>query len=128
MTSGTLLKWRITEGHPLPEAGMEVLCDVQPAGLTDDPEDEVNGAPVLEIESHEEGFLARILLPEGQAAAPDVAIAIVCEREEDVVRVQAACDASNPAESDAPLLVEAGTFAWQAYLAAGYNARQCGNS
>ena len=74
MESGTLLRWRIVEGNALPENGSETLCDVLPNGLTDDPDD---GDPVLEIEAHEEGFLARILLAEGQHAKPDEAIAVI---------------------------------------------------
>ena len=62
MTSGALLRWRVEEGAMLPESGMEPLCDVQPTRLTDDPDDEANGPPVLEIESHEEGFLAAIVV------------------------------------------------------------------
>ena len=113
----------------LPESGMEPLCDVQPTRLTDDPDDEANGPPVLEIESHEEGFLARILLPEGAEAAPDVAIAVICEREEDVQRCRDAVDRAKPTlVGDAAPIVEAGTFAWQAYLAAGHSARACSNS
>ena len=33
-----------------------------------------DGAIVLEVESHEDGFLAKILLPEGEAAECDVAV------------------------------------------------------
>ena len=129
MTSGTLLKWRVEEGAMLPESGMEPLCDVQPTRLTDDPDDEIDGPPILEIESHEEGFLARILLKEGESAAPDVAIAVICESEEDVRACRDAVDLAKPSlvGDDAPV-VEAGTFAWQAYLAAGHSARACSNS
>ena len=92
----------------------------RPTGLTDDPED---GSPILEIESHEEGYLARILLNEGEDAAPDEAIAVIVEHAEDVSRVAEAFDASAPRP-----LVEAGTFAWQAYLGAGEVGRACSNS
>ena len=53
--------------------------------LTEDPEDNgEEGVIILEIESHEEGYLAKILLPEGETAECDVAIAVVCENDADV--------------------------------------------
>ena len=77
----------------------------------------------------DEGFLARILLKEGESAAPDVAIAVICESEEDVQACRDAVDLVKPSlvGDDSPV-VEAGTFAWQAYLAAGHSARACSNS
>jgi hypothetical protein len=112
----------------VPDVSLSVRSQ-RPAQLTDDPDDEIGGAPVLEIESHEEGFLARILLAEGEDAAPDEAIAVIVEREEHVAPIRDAFDAARAAAAGRPiLLVEAGTFAWQAYLASGYSARQCGNS
>ena len=122
MTTGTLLKWRVAEGAALPESGMDPACDVLPSGLTDDPEDE---DVVLEIESHEEGFLARILLAEGATAAPDEAIAVICDSEADIERLREVYDTDVARERP---LVEAGTFAWQAYLAAGEVGRSCSNS
>ena len=123
MTRGKLLRWRVVEGAELPENGMDPICDVAPTGLTDDPEIEAS-APVLEIESHEEGYLARILLAEGAEAAPDEAIAVICEREEDVPSVHAAYEVADGRS----LSVEPATFAWQAYLAPGHAAQQCSNS
>ena len=120
MTSGTIMHWRVAEGEQLPESGLDIAFSVRPTGLTDDPED---GSPILEVESHEEGFLARILLAEGESAAPDEAIAVVVEREQDVEAVQAAF-----AVGQSRPFVEAGTFAWQAYLAAGEQGRACSNS
>ena len=38
MMSGTLLKWRVAEGAPLPESGMDVTCDVVRAALPEKPE------------------------------------------------------------------------------------------
>ena len=122
MTSGKLLRWRVEEGAALPESGSETICDVLPTGLTDDPDD---GDPVLEIEAHEEGFLARILLKEGDVARPDEAIAVVVEDAADIARVSEAYAA---AASGPALLVEPATFAWQAYLGSGESTRQCSNS
>ena len=121
MTSGTLLRWHIDEGGELPEGGADVLLSVRPVGLTDDPED---GNPILEVESHEEGFLARILVNAGEQAEPDVAIAVICESEADIGALRQAYSG----RSHGDLMVEPATFAWQAYLAAGEVGRACSNS
>ena len=125
MSSGALVRWHVVEGQPLPDAGMEPTCDVLPVGLTDDADVEAD-PPTLVIESHEEGFVARILLAEGHSAAPDEAIAVICEREEDIETVRAAYDALGDSGRK-QLLVEPATFAWQAYLA-GPATRECSNS
>ena len=126
MTSGKLLRWRVDEGACLPENGADPVCDVLPENLVDD---ELGGtddleAPVLEIESHEEGFLARILVAEGEEAQPDVAIAVIAENESDIERLREAYSGA----ADGSLMVEPATFAWQAYLGAGQASRQCSNS
>lgn len=125
MTSGKLLRWRVAEGGALPENGIDTLCDVLPTGLTDDPDD---GDPVLEIESHEEGFLARILLGEGEDAAPDEAIAVICERAEDIDALREAYASATDVDRRRSLMVEPASFAWQAYLGSGEASRQCSNS
>ena len=127
MSSGALVRWHVVEGQPLPDAGMEPTCDVLPTGLTDDADVEAD-PPTLVIESHEEGFVARLLLAEGHSAAPDEAIAVICEREEDIDTLRAAYDALDARGGGRKqLLVEPATFAWQAYLAAGHATRQCSN-
>ena len=120
MTSGLITRWRIPVGTALPDDGSEPLFDVQPVGLTDDPED---GEPVLEIEAHEVGYLAKILVGQGERAPPDEAIAVIVERLEDVELFADAYSAGQ----ERPL-VEPATFAWQAYLAPGEVGRSCGNS
>ena len=120
MTSGTLMRWHVSEGAELPEGGADVLLSVRPVGLTDDPDD---GSPILEVESHEEGFLAHILLHEGEDAEPDVAIAVICESEADIGTLHEAYS-----RDCGVLMVEPATFAWQAYLAAGEVGRACSNS
>jgi pyruvate/2-oxoglutarate dehydrogenase complex dihydrolipoamide acyltransferase (E2) component len=118
MTSGVIMRWRIAVGASLPEDGMEPLFDVLPVGLTDDPED---GDPILEIEAHEFGFLAKVLVGPGERCRPDEAIAVIVENAEDVPLFADAYAAGRP-------LVEPATFAWQAYLAAGQDTRACSNS
>lgn len=112
MTRGKLVRWNINEGQPLPESGMDTICDVQPSNLTMDSED--GNSHILEIECHEEGFLARILLPEGSEVEPDEAIAVICENESDIELVY---HAYSPTEiSSSRLIVPPATFAWQAFL------------
>jgi len=107
MRTGTLQRWIPSVGDEI--SSMNVMCEVATSELTEDPEDNgEDGVIILEVESHEEGYLAKILLPEGEAAECDIAIAIVCESDTDV-----------PAFADYPTdrrEVEPATFAWQAYL------------
>ena len=117
MERGEVVKWRVGVGDPIDD--MEVTCEVRTAELTDDPAD---GEKILEIEAHEDGFLAAILVAEGDMAAPDEAIAVICESSSDV---DAFADISRDL---ARLHVEPATFAWQAYLKAGQTARACSNS
>ena len=125
MTSGTVLKWQVDEGEPLPDAGMEVLFSVRPDNLRDEVEDSLSDdpdeAPILDIESHEEGYLAVILVREGECAKPDEACAVVADRKEDVGILRAAYS-----DATARPMVEPGTFAWQAYLQGA--AQECSNS
>ena len=61
------------------------IAQVATTELTEDPEDNgEDGVIILEIESHEEGYLAKILLQEGETAECDTAIAVVCENDADV--------------------------------------------
>lgn len=94
---------------------MNVAFEVRTDTLTDDPED---GAKILQIELHEVGYVAKLLLREGDTARPDECIAVLCDRKADVELF-----ADFP--MDVRTTVESGTFAWQAYLKAGETARSC---
>lgn len=115
MTLGTLQRWAIAEGDEIDD--MESACEVWLDTLTDDPED---GDFVLEIEVHEVGYCARLLLQPGQTAAPDEAIAVIVEEREHVAAFASFATDLRP-------VVEPGTFAWQAYLKSGQE-RSCSNS
>ena len=65
----------------------------------------------MEVEIHEEGFVAALLVREGDEAHPDAAIAVIVETEESIPAVQSAF--SSGGELSEPLLVEPATFAWQ---------------
>lgn len=63
MTVGTISKWHVKEGDRIqPE---QIIFDLETNGLTED-----GGTHVMEIEAHEEGVLAKILVPAGTAAIP----------------------------------------------------------
>jgi pyruvate/2-oxoglutarate dehydrogenase complex dihydrolipoamide acyltransferase (E2) component len=116
MTTGILHRWQVHEGSELDD--MEVAFEVQAKDLTDDPEE--SDDVTLAIELHEEGYIAKLLLKQGDAAAPDEAIAVVVNDVADVARFRDYPTKTRP-------LVEPGTFAWQAYLAS-EPSRQCSNS
>lgn len=100
MQTGVLERWVAGVGDEV--LSVNVICDVRTSELTEDPDD---GSIVLEIESHEarssdicishggqsppqwpcapqEGYLAKILLAEGQAAEPDVAMCVAHQHTE----------------------------------------------
>ncbi len=63
MTVGKIAKWHVKEGDRIqPE---QIIFDLETNGLTED-----GGTHVMEIEAHEEGVLAKILVPAGAAAIP----------------------------------------------------------
>ena len=113
MSTGRLDQWLVAVGDEV--VSEHVVCEVSTSELTEDPDDETT--LVLQIESHEDGFLAKILLPDGASAAPDVPIAVICENADDV----AAFDDYSP-----PGLVEPATFAWQGFLKDPAAVRECG--
>jgi pyruvate/2-oxoglutarate dehydrogenase complex dihydrolipoamide acyltransferase (E2) component len=116
METGTLVRWAVKEGEEVDD--MQIAFEVQTDTLTDDPED---SSKILQIEVHEVGFIAKILLQESEIARPDEAIAILCEEAADV-------GSFSDYPRDPRPEVEPGTFAWQAYLKSGESARACSNS
>ena len=112
MRTGRLEQWLVSPGDEI--VSQDLVCDVSTSELTEDPED---GTLTLEIESHEDGFLAKILLSDGESAAPDVPIAVVCENREDVDAFRDYTPAG---------LCEPATFAWQGFLKDPAAVRECG--
>eukprot|EP00316_Scyphosphaera_apsteinii_P002395 CAMPEP_0119302084 /NCGR_PEP_ID=MMETSP1333-20130426/3748_1 /TAXON_ID=418940 /ORGANISM="Scyphosphaera apsteinii, Strain RCC1455" /LENGTH=116 /DNA_ID=CAMNT_0007304335 /DNA_START=319 /DNA_END=669 /DNA_ORIENTATION=- len=94
----------------------DVVCHVSTDQLTT--ENPTGHPHVLEIEVHEDGFLAKILVAPGSRVAPDEPIAVFCEERNDI-----------PAFSDFSLapgdLVSPGSFCWQAYVKEG-QVQECG--
>lgn len=64
MTEGRIVAWKIRQGDPL--KAFQLVCDVETASLTEHA-DEVF---VLEVESQEDGHVARLLVEEGEVPAP----------------------------------------------------------
>ncbi|CAJ2629434.1 dihydrolipoyllysine-residue acetyltransferase component 1 of pyruvate dehydrogenase complex, mitochondrial isoform X2 [Trifolium pratense] len=77
MTQGNIAKWRKKEGDKI--AVGDILCEIETDKAT------------LEFESLEEGFLAKILVPEGSKDVPvGQPIAVTVEDESDIQNVSAA--------------------------------------
>lgn len=71
MTQGQVSAWKMKEGDEV-SAG-DILCDIQTDKAT------------MEMESMEDGFLAKILVPAGDADIPvGQAVAVLCENKEDL--------------------------------------------
>ena len=67
MNTGRLDQWLVAVGEEV--VSEHIICEVSTSELTEDPDDETT--LVLQIESHEDGFLAKILLPDVRALAPN---------------------------------------------------------
>ena len=66
MRSGEIFAWRVAVGDEV--VASDVVCEVRTDTLTEDNSSNV----VLEIETHEDGFIAALLLKEGDVTSPDV--------------------------------------------------------
>lgn len=113
MRTGRIERWAVGEGDELDDT--EVVVEVHTAELTDDPDD---GAFVLEVEAHEAGYVARLLLQAGESAEPDEAIAVIVDHARDV-------EAFRDFPTAPRLRCAPATFAWQAYLKGGQSERSC---
>ncbi|KAE9589835.1 hypothetical protein Lal_00021650 [Lupinus albus] len=89
MTQGNIAKWRKKEGDKI-EVG-DVLCEIETDKAT------------LEFESLEEGFLAKILVPEGSKDVPvGQPIAITVEDQNDIQNVPASVGGETGVEEKKP--------------------------
>eukprot|EP00962_Isochrysis_galbana_P011983 scaffold3377_cov105-Isochrysis_galbana.AAC.3 len=66
MTTGTVHRWRVGDGDPVHL--YDLMCEVSTRELLEEP---TPNDVVMEVEGHEDGFIAKILAPVGTAAAPD---------------------------------------------------------
>ena len=103
MTEGTLAKWLVKEGDTV--ASGDILAEIETDKAT------------MEVESIDEGTVAKILVPEGSEGVPvNTPIAIVLEEGEDASALDAAvasapAPAAAPAASPAPAAAPAATSA-----------------
>eukprot|EP00470_Lotharella_oceanica_P001623 CAMPEP_0170167678 /NCGR_PEP_ID=MMETSP0040_2-20121228/1017_1 /TAXON_ID=641309 /ORGANISM="Lotharella oceanica, Strain CCMP622" /LENGTH=126 /DNA_ID=CAMNT_0010405777 /DNA_START=160 /DNA_END=540 /DNA_ORIENTATION=+ len=105
MDRARIMRWHVGQGERIEMT--QLLAELEVEGLLADPEEK--GRKVsMEIESHEEGYVARVFLQEGETAPPGVPIALMCEREEDIPEF---------ASVDVPQDVSDSMFVWQAYVA-----------
>ncbi|WJX20186.1 Pyruvate dehydrogenase complex component E2 1 [Trifolium repens] len=89
MTQGNIAKWRKKEGDKI--AVGDILCEIETDKAT------------LEFESLEEGFLAKILVPEGSKDVPvGQPIAVTVEDESDIQNVSASVGGESGVEEKKP--------------------------
>ncbi|CAI8603996.1 unnamed protein product [Vicia faba] len=89
MTQGNIAKWRKKEGDKI--AVGDILCEIETDKAT------------LEFESLEEGFLAKILVPDGSKDVPvGQPIAITVEEESNIQNVSASVEGESKVEEKRP--------------------------
>lgn len=87
MTSGSISKWLKGPGDPIHI--YDVFAEVQTDSLTE-PENKVGkfeGTVTMLLESQEDVFLHRTLVPEGKEVKIGTPVAVVCEFEEDLPKL-----------------------------------------
>lgn len=103
--------WLVDEGQPI--ECTELVVEVSTHTLLEQTADE---PVVMQVESHDDGILAKVLVPAGSSAVPPgTPIAVMCDEPEQMA--QAAAFGEEHAGSVIPLKEER-TFLWQAYLKA----------
>jgi len=88
----------------------ELLCEIETSQLMEDERD--NKPTRLLIESHDPGYVARIIVPVGATVSVNTPICIVCESEEDAEHFSSYEPTMFEGAPDGERL-----FNWQAYLA-----------
>jgi len=85
----------------------QLLADIEVDRLLSDPSQDP-GPTAMQYEGHEEGYIARLFVKEGDSAAPGVPIALICEEEEHI---------RDFSHINPPRDVSDSMFVWQAYVA-----------
>lgn len=113
MEDGVLSKWYVGEGDEL-QAG-DLLCEVDVYGLN---EDHKTDTLTLLIESHEVGYIARLLVKEGSTVRVDHPIGVMVEDEDAIAALKDYTPPDGPSRnSGSDVKTEDGRlFCWQAYL------------
>ena len=81
MKTGVIIKWLVKPGDEITTD--QLIFDMKTESLKR-PEYQESAFDIMQIESQEEGFLAKILVPEGVTVSAQSALAIVCNEKEDV--------------------------------------------
>jgi len=113
MADGVLSKWHVAEGDAINTG--DLLCEIDVVGLS---EDHRHSSTTMLIESHEDGYVARLFVAEGARVPVDHAIGVLVEEEGDVTAMAAFTPSPGPSpNSGAESKTAAGRlFCWQAYL------------
>jgi len=88
MEIGTIIKWDVAEGDAVSSG--DIVADVETDKAT------------MELSVFDDGVMAKILVPEGQAVDVGTVIAVLAEEGEDPEAVAAAAEAGVPGEAAAP--------------------------
>jgi len=112
MSEAKILRWYISEGEHLEMTQLLALVEVD--RLLSDPSQHT-GPTEMQIEGHEEGIIAQLLLNEGDVASPGEPIALLCESADDVPQFEGI---------DPPEDVSDSMFVWQAYVADAKDAQE----
>lgn len=106
MRRGVVTKWHVAVGSRV-QVG-DLLYDVRVDQLAAD-----GHAVDMEVEAHEDVFVARLLLGEGHEAAPNTPIALVVDHEEELPAARQ--DVVDEAKL-AHIVDSTGYFMWQGYV------------
>eukprot|EP00466_Bigelowiella_natans_P016860 jgi/Bigna1/142399/aug1.70_g17107 len=74
MKKGKILRWNIKEGERIEMT--QLLADIEVDRLLSDPSQDP-GPTAMQYEGHEEGYIARLFVKEGDSAAPGVPIGLL---------------------------------------------------
>lgn len=114
MYDGTVAKWMVKDGTAVPQYGL--LFEVETDNLVEDAYklDDFAGTVSMLIESQEDGFIAKILIPEGRKVKVGTPIALWCEYAEDMQKAKDfTCPTDNVYDDSQP---EVKVLEWQSYL------------
>merc|ERR1719217_1554057 len=75
MTEGKISQWLMNEGDKVEAGDMVLVVESDKADM--------------DVESYEEGYIAKILVPEGESAAVGAPVALLVENEADIESVKA---------------------------------------
>lgn len=110
VSAGRIVEWYKAEGDEVESTELIFAAEVQE--LSPD----IEGAKVLDVEAHDDGFLARVVVGDGEEAAANSAVAVLVEEREHIAFFRS--EDGEKLIADLPEDVTLGTnpFLWQAFL------------